>query len=163
HPMNPHSRSGRCLLMVLSLLALGSRADAADMPVKAPPIQPGFDWTGFYAGGHLGYARGHANGSFADPVPATSSNSFGSLFGGFAWSQARFIESPGVTADEDKVLRTRGGWVLGAGAEVAIAPDWSARLEYLYDNLGKAAATLPSGIRSDSTFNAHTLRLGLNW
>src|SRR3977135_2936339 len=81
--MNPHSRSGRCLLVGLSLLALGSCADAADMPVKAPPIQPRFDWTGFYVGGHLGYARGHASGSFADPVPATSSNSFGSLFGGF--------------------------------------------------------------------------------
>jgi len=83
--------------------------------------------------------------------------------GGFAWSQARFIETPGLIADEDKVLRTRPGWVLGAGAEVAIAPDWSARLEYLYDNFGRVDATLPSGRRSDSTFDTHTLRLGLNW
>jgi high affinity Mn2+ porin len=82
--------------------------------------------------------------------------------GGFAWSQARFIETPGLIADEDKVLRTRPGWVLGAGAEVAIAPDWSARLEYLYDNFGRVDATLPSGRRSESTFDTHTLRLGLN-
>jgi high affinity Mn2+ porin len=57
----------------------------------------------------------------------------------------------------------RGGWVLGAGAEVAIAPDWSARLEYLYDNFGKAGVTMPSGVRSETSFDAHTLRLGLNW
>src|SRR5205807_5698624 len=63
--------------------------------------------------------------------------------GGFAWSQARFIETPGLIADEDKALHTRTGWVLGVGAEVAIAPDWSARLEYLYDNFGKAAVTMP--------------------
>src|SRR5712675_1187277 len=83
--------------------------------------------------------------------------------GGFAWSQARFIETSDLTGDEDKALRTRGGWVLGAGAEVAIAPDWSARLEYLYDSFGKAAVTMPSGVRSESTFDTHTLRLGLNW
>src|SRR5712672_715266 len=83
--------------------------------------------------------------------------------GGFAWSQARFIETSDLTGDEDKALRTRGGWVLGAGAEVAIAPDWSARLEYLYDSFGKAAVTMPSGVRSETTFDTHTLRLGLNW
>ena len=83
--------------------------------------------------------------------------------GGFARSQARFIETSDLTGDEDKALRTRGGWVLGAGAEVAIAPDWSARLEYLYDSFGKAAVTMPSGVRSESTFDTHTLRLGLNW
>src|SRR5215211_4154852 len=67
---------------------------------------------------------------------------FGSAFnnwlvygtGGFAWSRARFIELSELTGGEDKALRMRGGWVLGAGAEAAIAPEWSARLEYLYDN-----------------------------
>ncbi len=65
--------------------------------------------------------------------------------GGLAWSQARFLENPGLSSDEDKVLRTRAGWALGAGAELAIAPGWTARLEYLYDHLGKASGTFPSG------------------
>jgi len=56
--------------------------------------------------------------------------------GGFAWSQARFIENPGIVNDEDKVIRTRMGWALGFGAEVAIAPAWSVRFEYLYDRFG---------------------------
>ena len=65
--------------------------------------------------------------------------------GGLAWSQARFLEDAGLTGSEDKVLRTRAGWALGAGAELAVAPGWTARLEYLYDNLGKAGGTFPSG------------------
>ena len=67
--------------------------------------------------------------------------------GGLAWSQARFLENSNSTGNEDKVLRMRSGWALGAGAELAIAPGWTARLEYLYDRLGKASGTFPSGHR----------------
>ena len=55
--------------------------------------------------------------------------------GGFAWSQARFGETPGLFSDEDKILLTRTGWTVGLGAELAIAPGWTARIEYLYDTL----------------------------
>lgn len=82
--------------------------------------------------------------------------------GGFAWSQARLIETPGLVADQDQILRTRTGWVFGAGAEVAIAPNWTARLEYLYDRFGSASGTFPSGASYGSNFDFHMLRLGLN-
>src|SRR5215204_517229 len=197
----------------------------------AAPV-PFVNWTGFYVGGHTGYAGGAASDRVTDPLP--TGKALGAMFGGvqigynrvlpsglllgvegdlsfpnflsaddvvrsrttpqgnlaekidyvgrlrgrigyafdhwllygtggFAWSHARFIETSDLTGDEDKVLRTRGGWVLGAGAEVAIAPDWSARFEYLYDGFGKVAVTMPSGVRSETTFDTHTLRLGLNW
>ena len=86
--MNRGRRSRACLFAIagLSTLALDAPAMAADvpigMPVKAPTIQSAFDWSGIYIGGHLGYGRGHASGSLTDGVPTTSSNSFGSLFGG---------------------------------------------------------------------------------
>jgi len=83
--------------------------------------------------------------------------------GGFAWSQARFGETPGVASDEDKILLTRTGWALGVGAEVAIAPDWTARVEYLYDRFGTVAGVFPSGTGYQSVFNIQTLRLGLNY
>ena len=83
--------------------------------------------------------------------------------GGFAWSQARFGETPGVASDEDKILLTRTGWALGLGAEVAIAPDWTARIEYLYDRFGPVAGVFPSGTAYQSEFNVQTLRLGLNY
>jgi high affinity Mn2+ porin len=83
--------------------------------------------------------------------------------GGFAWSQARFGESPGVASTEDKILLTRTGWTLGAGAEVAIAPNWTAQLEYLYDDFGSAAGIFPSGTGYRSAFDMQSLRLGLNY
>ena len=83
--------------------------------------------------------------------------------GGFAWSQARFVETSDLTGFEDKALRIRTGFTVGAGVEVPIAPDWSARLEYLYDRFGSASAALPSGARADTSLDLHTLRLGLNW
>jgi len=83
--------------------------------------------------------------------------------GGLAWSQARFLEGSILTGNEDKVLRMRAGWALGAGAELAIAPGWTARLEYLYDRLGKARGTFPSGTGYESTtVDLNSLRLGLN-
>ena len=75
--------------------------------------------------------------------------------GGFAWSQARFGETPGV-ANQEK-------WALGLGAELAIAPDWTARIEYLYDRFGTVAGVFPSGTGYQSVFDVQTLRFGLNY
>src|SRR5262249_1059562 len=56
--------------------------------------------------------------------------------GGFAWSLGRFLQTPGAVDDVDKALHLHRGWVAGAGAEVAIAANWIARLEYLFRNFG---------------------------
>jgi high affinity Mn2+ porin len=61
------------------------------------------------------------------------------------------------------VLRTRAGWALGLGAEVAIAPRWTARLEYLYDRFGGIAGVFPSGNAYQSAFDIQSLRLGLDY
>jgi high affinity Mn2+ porin len=82
--------------------------------------------------------------------------------GGLAWSQARFGETPGVASDEDTMLLTRVGWALGLGAEVAIAPNWTARIEYLYDRFGTVGGVFPSGTGYQSVFDVQTLRLGLD-
>ncbi len=82
--------------------------------------------------------------------------------GGFAWSQARFGETPGLVNSEDKILLTRTGWTVGLGAEFAIAPDWMARIEYLYDSFGSVAGTFPSGTGYQSAFDIQTLRFGLD-
>jgi high affinity Mn2+ porin len=82
--------------------------------------------------------------------------------GGLAWSRARFPED-NSTGNEDKVLRMRQGWALGAGAEPAISPGWTARFEYLYDRFGKASGTFPSGTSYESTtLELNSVRIGLN-
>ena len=68
----------------LSLLVLDYPAVAADvsMPVKAPHLQPVFDWTGFYIGAHAGFGRGSSSAVLTDPAPTTTSNSFDGMVGG---------------------------------------------------------------------------------
>src|SRR4030088_1324926 len=58
--------------------------------------------------------------------------------------------------------RARGGWAAGAGVEYAFAPHWSARLEYLYSQFGKADIRFPSAAQYASTLDFQSLRLGLN-
>ena len=82
--MNRRSRSRRCVFagVGLSLLALDGRADAADMPVKAPHIQSVFDWTGLYIGAHAGFGRGSSSAVLTDPAAAATGNTFDGMIGG---------------------------------------------------------------------------------
>jgi outer membrane immunogenic protein len=61
------------------LLAASSVAPAwaADMPLKAPPLISQSNWTGFYAGGEVGYGWGDRSGGFTPNDPAAAL-----LFGG---------------------------------------------------------------------------------
>jgi len=71
--------------------------------------------------------------------------------GGFAWSLGRFIQTPGVVDETDRVLHLHTGWSAGAGTEVALAPSWTLRLEYLYRNFGQADVAFPSGATAASS------------
>jgi high affinity Mn2+ porin len=57
-------RAGFAIRAVV-LCALAGSAAAADLPVKAPPpaTLAAYDWSGFYAGGHIGYAWGTSDWS----------------------------------------------------------------------------------------------------
>lgn len=83
--------------------------------------------------------------------------------GGFAPSQTRFIDSSAAHPDPERILRVRTGWALGAGADVAIGRGWTARVEYLYERLGRADAVFPSGATLGSNANSHGLRLGVSY
>ena len=55
----------------------------------------------------------------------------------------------------------------GGGIEVALAPNWSARLEYLYLNFGKVSTTwvLPGlpAITDNARFDMNVVRAGVNY
>jgi len=82
--------------------------------------------------------------------------------GGFAWSSSHFIRSPLDTDQEWSKPGVRTGWAAGTGVEYAFAPNWSARLEYLYERFGGASTTFPDGVHADSTLQFFELRAGLN-
>lgn len=76
---------------VIGALALGAPARAADLklPVKAAPLQPALDWSGFYIGGHTGYSKGRNDAVLWDPLPTAKSGHFsgviGGVHGGYNW------------------------------------------------------------------------------
>jgi outer membrane immunogenic protein len=57
---------GWALATALAASLCGGVAQAADMPLKAPPVAPGVNWTGFYVGGHIGYGWGTKDFSLPD-------------------------------------------------------------------------------------------------
>jgi outer membrane immunogenic protein len=58
--------------------------------------------------------------------------------------------------DTDKV---KAGWTAGGGVEMHVAGPWSAKLEYLYVDLGRA----DSLVGSDAKFQTNIVRAGLNY
>jgi outer membrane immunogenic protein len=92
-----------------ALVALtGAHAQAADMPLKAlaPAPVSGWNWTGFYAGGDVGYAWGTSAGTdlnaarVAGTGPAYSFAANGALGGAFLGAQMQWQQIVfGVEAD----------------------------------------------------------------
>jgi high affinity Mn2+ porin len=100
-------------------LASGSlrAADQPVMPLKAPALSS-FDWTGFYVGGHFGYAGGTSNWTaetVAGPGPSAS-GSFNLFqpFDPFTEAGSYFM---GLQAGYNRMLPNRV--VLGAEADVS--------------------------------------------
>ena len=76
--------------------------------------------------------------------------------GGYAYARVE-TDAAGFAGPAFALFRlheTRNGWTAGSGIEVAIAPGWSTKLEYLYLDFGNRSSTLtplppryPSGRR----------------
>ena len=102
-----------------------------------------YDWTGFYFGGHVGYTRGNAQVTLADPMPIDFTSSFGSLTGGVQLGYNYLLPSRlllGVEADVsflDALAANDVAWSrLTAAADIAEKVDYMAtvraRLGYAF-------------------------------
>jgi outer membrane immunogenic protein len=79
--------------------------------------------------------------------------------GGGAFGDIRATAAPfaGTT-------KTQFGWALGAGIEYAFLNNWSAKLEYLYVDLGSVQCPAAScGSTIDTTFQVNLIRGGVNY
>jgi outer membrane immunogenic protein len=120
----------------------GSIANACLAGVALGPCQTANDWLGTLRG-RIGYAAdrvlfyGTAGGAYGD-VKATAF---------------------GVTNSQ-----TEFGWTAGAGVEAAIADNWTARVEYLYVDLGNASCGAACGGAPVSvSFTQSLVRAGVNF
>jgi outer membrane immunogenic protein len=66
---------------------------------------------------------------------------------------------PGVNGQQ----KTRVGWTLGAGAEMALSNHWTVKAEYMYYDLGKSTHQVDFGLLVDVKTRLHTGKIGLNY
>ena len=91
----------------------------------------------------LGTARGRVGYAFDRFLP-------------YLTAGAAFGDVKGSVAGVGSFSETKVGWAGGAGLEYAFIDNWSAKLEYLYVDLGKATcnATCSGGDPFDVTFKS---------
>ncbi|WP_187436465.1 outer membrane protein [Bradyrhizobium hipponense] len=94
---------------------------------------------------------------------------FGTLRGraGYALSNVLFYGTAGLAFGELRAQtfgwtesHTTAGWTIGAGAEVGFAPNWSAKLEYLYIDLSTSQFAI-TGVSNG--YSASVVRAGVNY
>jgi outer membrane immunogenic protein len=69
--------------------------------------------------------------------------------------------TPGALGSETD---TQAGWTAGGGVEVGISGPWTAKVEYLYVDLGKANCSATTcGTSTDVSFNSNVVRAGINY
>jgi outer membrane immunogenic protein len=72
---------------------------------------------------------------------------------------AAFGDIKNSVAGVGNASTTNAGWSLGGGVEAAIAGPWTAKLEYLYVDLGRGGSVLGS----DASFHTNIVRAGLHY
>jgi high affinity Mn2+ porin len=69
-----------------------------------------------------------------------------------------------VVGTTEAALLWRWGWAAGAGVEVPIAPNWTAKLEYLATEFGNRQKSFPAARQAfSSDLSMQSLRFGLNY
>ena len=114
--------------------------------------------TGICAGGTcetrnhwLGTARGRIGYAFDRFMP-------------FVTGGAAFGDIKATPVGFGSQTTTKAGWTLGAGGEFAVAGPWTAKVEYLYVDLGKANCPVGNcAVSTDVNFHTNLVRTGLNY
>lgn len=164
----------RLALAGLGFLIAGP-AFGADLPVKAPPMAPvpmmtGYNWSGFYVGGHGGYGWGRTDstavtpsGSFPAGFAFTTLEPHGGIAGGqvgFNYQIGNFVlgaEGQFSWADLKDTQRSNSPLIAGRFVDTTGSVDWistaTGRVGYAWDSwmlYGKGGAAW-ARYKSDST------------
>ncbi|MBS0517813.1 MAG: carbohydrate porin [Proteobacteria bacterium] len=104
----------------------------------------------------LGSLRGRVGYTFGGWTPF--------LTGGLAFASTRFSRTDLTTGNEDATSgQWRLGYTVGGGLDYMIDPRWSARLEYLYTNLGLRGFGFAAPAAYYSQYSLNEVRVGLNY
>ncbi len=150
-----------------------SRGSVDNNPTKPSGLeggaQAGYNWqTGPWVFGIEGDIE--ATGADDTFAPWKFSNPwFGTVRGrgGYAFSNILFYGTAGLAFGELRgqtfgltESQTNAGWTVGVGAEFGLAPNWSAKIEYLYVDLADSHFGI-TGVSNGYSFG--TVRAGVNY
>ena len=79
--------------------------------------------------------------------------------GGLAYGNIEANPSFGFTS----ASTTNSGWTVGAGVEFALMQNWTAKVEYLYMNLGDFNTAVSAPASTNVDFTANIVRAGVNF
>jgi outer membrane immunogenic protein len=154
---------------------------------SAPVSSGSFNTSGGLVGGTLGYnyqmgqvvfglegdidwSNIHGSAPCAGTTCETRNNWLGTARGRLGYAVDRFM--PYVTggaafgdiktsiAGVGDTRTTKSGWTVGGGLEAAIAGPWTAKVEYLYVDLGDTGTAVPG---ANANFRSNIVRAGLNY
>ncbi len=153
---------------------------------SAPFATGSFDTSGWLVGGTLGYNYqmgpavlgiegdiDYSDISGSAPCAGTTcetrNNWLSTVRGRLGYSFGQFMPyvTGGLAVGDIKssiagigsATETKAGWTVGGGVEAHISGPWTAKLEYLYVDLGRGGTVLGS----DSRFTTNIVRAGLNY
>jgi outer membrane immunogenic protein len=153
---------------------------------SAPLTSDSFRTSGGLVGGTLGYnyqvgqvvlglegdidwSNIRGSGTCAGLSCSVRNNWLGTVRGRLGYAADRFMPyvTGGVAFGDIKTSvagfgdssQTKAGWTVGGGIEAAIAGPWTAKVEYLYVDLGRGGSVLGS----DAGFKTNIVRAGLNY
>ncbi len=102
----------------------------------------------------------------------TKSDWLGTVRGraGVAWDRVLFYGTGGVAFGNVQAgstgsfdTGTQIGWTAGGGVEFAFTPNWTAKVEYLYVDLGNLTCNINCASGTNVTFTENIVRAGLNY
>jgi outer membrane immunogenic protein len=137
-------------------------------------VQAGYNWQAdrWVFGIEGDWSWSGADGSTAVGLITSDQNWYATLTGrlGYAWDNwlwyvkggAAWVDAEYGFGGFGTVSDTRVGWTLGTGVEWALAPQWSAKLEYNYLDFGKDTYTL-GGTPFDVDTQVHLVKAGINY
>jgi outer membrane immunogenic protein len=132
-------------------------------------VQAGYNWqSGSFVFGLEGDIQ--VTGAEETFAPWKFSNPwFGTVRGraGFAFNNVMFFGTGGLAFGELRAntfglseSHTNAGWTLGAGAEVGLTPNWSAKVEYLYVDLANSNFVVTG---ASNGYRFGLIRAGVNY
>lgn len=136
-------------------------------------VETDADWTNLHGSSSAAYCSAVSVGAVCETksdVVGTLRARIGYAFdrvlvygaGGLAYGNLQTGYNPPATFDTN----TNFGWTAGAGVEFAFADRWSAKVEYLYVNLGSVSCTSANcgaGVPITVPFTENIVRAGVNF